>query len=434
MTGRPNKLLPALAGLVLLAGTMSGCNSSPQGGNGGRGLDTQSAAVIAPPGATVSEVCLRADAYTLNAGAVGTAGPIPMWGFVLTGTGAGCGFSGGGGPNRPSVVVPTITAAEGSYLNVHLQNNLAGGSTAYTEPVSISIPGQTFFGSDAPGSPGPTWTDGTTGPRQSPAQRVRSFTVEAPLGSGGPGATITYAFGPLRAGTYLLQSGTHPGVQVQMGLVAALVVQPASPGRAYPDPSSAFDGELTLLFSEIDPAFHAAVASGEYGPNPNGEDPPPAGWVTSPIDYHPKYFLVNGAPYRNGPPFATVPGNSRLLLRFLNAGLDTKAPVAGGRYQSVIAEDGNFYSVSGSLSGGARGTCPAPRVQTTILLAAGKTVDAIVSTPPGSGNNSLAVYDRRGNVSNAGAWPGGLMARINIAGGGSTPPGPAVAPCALVGP
>ena len=430
---RPVRSSPAflllLAGLVLAIALLGSCNGSS---SAARPPSLSSA--LAPAGASVTEVCFRADAYTLAAGAVANAQPIPMWGFVKTGTGAGCGF-GGAAPDGTAVVLPVLTATAGTYLNVHLQNNLAAGTSAYLEPVSITVPGQPFFGSDAPGSPGPTWFEpsgGTVsvGPRSTPTQRVRTFTVEAPLGPGGPGSVVTYAFGPLRPGTYLLESGTHPGVQVQMGLIGALVVNPATAGFAYSDPSSAYDADQALVFSEIDPVFHAAVGAGNYGPNAN----PPNGWITSPSDYHPRYFLVNGKPYTPGaPPIASVPGNARVLLRLVNGGLDVKVPVAGGRYMSLIAEDGNFYTASGKVSPSSPvSTCPAPRSQFTVMLPAGKTVDAVLTTP-GAGTQ-IAVYDRRLNLSNAGASPGGMLALLTTVGGNARPPGPAVAPCTLGGP
>ena len=43
-----------------------------------------------------------------------------------------------------------------------------------------------------------------------------------------------------------------------------------------------------MLFSEVDPMLHNAVATGNYGPGQA---------VTSTMDYDPKYFLLNGEPY-----------------------------------------------------------------------------------------------------------------------------------------
>jgi len=423
-----------LTALGLLAGiAATGCGSSSKPG----GSSVRSAAFTGiPAGGTQVDVCLRVDQYQIAAGAFGNTDPITVWGYVQTGTGADCTFS---SPDPATTVnslsQPALSLSEGSYLVVHLQNNLPAGG--YIEPVSITIPGQTFIG-DENGLRGPTWTDGSTGPRTNYSQRVRSFTIDTAAG-----ATRQYAFGPLKAGTYLYQSGTHPQVQVQMGLYGPLVVNPTTAGRAYPDPSSAYDDQVTLLFSEIDPVLHAAVAAGTYGPNP--PDPAPAGWLTSTIDYHPKYFLVNGAPFISPGSARAVPRNARILLRFLNAGLDTKVPqlivhvppppngnqppAPVDQHMRVIAEDGNFYAVTGT--GASAGTsCAAPRAQYSAPLAAGRTTDAILVTPT-TENTSIPIFDRRLHLTNNGvAGPGGQYALLAT----NATPGPALpAPtaCAL---
>jgi FtsP/CotA-like multicopper oxidase with cupredoxin domain len=236
-------------------------------------------------------------------GPFGNPAPIAMWSFVQTGSGAGCTFTTPAPAATVSALpIPNLRAVAGDTLIIHLRNNLPPAGTplyvappatvapaVYSEPVSVVIPGQR-------GAFAPTWTDGTSGNRSSTPQRVRSFTHEAPQ----QGAA-DYTFGPLRAGTFLVESGTHPSVQVQMGLYGVLRVLPAAAGRAYPDASSAFDSETTLLFSEIDPVLHAAIAAGRYGAAPDAPpaSPPallPTGWRTSTIAYHPKYFLVNGTP------------------------------------------------------------------------------------------------------------------------------------------
>jgi FtsP/CotA-like multicopper oxidase with cupredoxin domain len=331
-----------------------------------------------------------------------------------------------------------VNASEGDTLIVHLRNNLALPGTVayvpppalvapalYSEPVSIVIPGQR-------GDFVPTWVDGIRGPRTSTSQRVRSFTREAPQQG-----NADYTFGPLKPGSYLMQSGTHPSVQVQMGLYGVLAVLPQNPGLAYPDPSCKIDCEVTLLYSEIDPALHAAVASGQYGAAPAAPTPMdpdallPDGWKTSTITYQPKFALVNGRPWTAGTPGLPVGGgNRKVLIRLLNAGLETRVPMVQGQYVSIVAEDGNFLSVSGT-----GGTCPAPRSQYTVLLPAGKTVDAILTTPATAVDINIPVYDRRLHLSNGGSpTPGGQFAMLTVSatGGNPTPPVPLPA-CTLTG-
>lgn len=403
-------------------------------------------------GATV-EVCLRVDQFQVagptppaKLGPFDNPAPITMWGFVQTGSGAGCTFTTPApAATATSLPFPTVNATEGDTLIIHLKNNLppAGkpiwvappahvAPVVYSEPVSVVIPGQ-------PAALVPTWTDGTTGNRTSPTQRVRSFTRETPQQNA---TAVSYTFGPLQAGTYLVQSGTHPAVQVQMGLYGVLQVAPAAAGRAYGDPSSAFDGQATFLLSEIDPVLHAAIGTGQFGAAPvsaNPADPEallPDTWLTSTIAYEPKYFLVNGRPFTAGSAALPIGGtNRRVLLRFLNAGLETKVPLLQGHYLSLIAEDGHFYSASGYTGTPPNlvpGTCPAPRPQYNVLLPAGKTVDAIFVTPPAPA--SIPLFDRRLNLTNNGATPGGILAVLTTSstGGSPTPPAPPPA-CALVG-
>ena len=108
--------------------------------------------------------------------------------------------------------------------------------------------------------------------------RVRSFAAEAAPGGG----TAHYTWPNLRGGTYLYQSGTQPQVQVQMGLYGACTKDYAA-GQAYS--GVPYTTDVMLLYSEVDPALHAAVVGGNYGPGKP---------VTSTMEYEPKYFLVNG--------------------------------------------------------------------------------------------------------------------------------------------
>ena len=148
----------------------------------------------------------------------------------------------------------------------------------------------------------------------------------------------------MKPGTYLYHSGTHPQVQVQMGLYGAVSKNTAA---VRPISGVPYDNELMLLYSEIDPG----VACGRshrplWPPVP---DPLPIGltaadYPTSTLNYQPQYFLINGKPFQVGdPPLATLTAGQRTLLRFLNAGLQTHVPVINGLYMQMIAEDGNPY-------------------------------------------------------------------------------------------
>src|SRR5262249_45186285 len=113
-------------------------------------------------GATV-EVCLRVDQFQIagptppaTTGPFDNPAPIPMWGFVQPGTGAGCTFAAPAPtPTVTALTLPRLTANEGDTLIIHLRNNLAAATApvyvpppgtvapiVYTEPVSVVIPGQ----------------------------------------------------------------------------------------------------------------------------------------------------------------------------------------------------------------------------------------------------------------------------------------------------
>jgi hypothetical protein len=141
----------------------------------------------------------------------------------------------------------------------------------------------------------------------------------------------------------------------------------------------------------VDPELHDAVAT------PGGFGPGAA--VSSTIDYEPRYFLINGEPFSNQPAshlFAGRPGE-RILLRFLNAGLETHTPVLQGLYAAMVAEDGNPYAYPGS--------------QYSVDLPALKTADAVIVPAEKA---TVPVYDRRLNLTNDMSVPGGMLAFLNI--------------------
>jgi hypothetical protein len=283
----------------------------------------------------------------------GGTGPIPMWGLVND-TGS-C-----PGPADPPVswsVGPTIEVVPGdTALTINLRNCLS-------EPVSVFIPGQ--YKTLAP----------VKFPDAQSRERVRSFDMETASGAVG-----VYEWSSLKEGTYLYHSGTHPQVQVQMGLYGALVVN----GTGYP----AAARDAVLLYSEIDPALHAAVDSGAYGT--------PA--YPSTFNYLPKYFLINGLAYPETVNIAAA-ANEDVLLRFVNAGLKTHVPTIQNLYMNVIAEDGNLYKY--------------PMQQYSVQLTAAKTMDAIVNT--GTFGTTHALYDRSLHLTNAAATGGGMLTYLVVA-------------------
>lgn len=334
--------------------------------------------------ARAAEIWLRAGTTTkvLPGGTT-----VAMWGYAeCAASFASCGPVTAPGPEL------SVPATDTS-LTVHLQN-------ALPEPTSLVVPGQSATLTPVWFEPGTATTWSGARPAGNLTARVRSFTHEAP-----PGGTADYAWPALRPGTYLYESGTHPQVQVQMGLYGALVhdaVEAAPPARAQAYPGVEYDRAVTVLYGEIDPALHEAVATGAYGTT----------GPTSTFDYRPRWFLVNGEPYVAGaPPLATVSGGERVLLRFVNAGLKNHVPMVASGHMELVAEDGRPYPWPSH-----------PRQQYTALLPAAKTLDAVIApVNVGPGDARLALLDRRLDVTNAGAPDGGLIAFLAVTPGPAAP-------------
>jgi len=310
----------------------------------------------------------------------GLVDPVPMWGFIcdpdyttgLGGTNPNCVESTTASPQ------PQISVAAGDSLTIYVDNELL-------TPVSVVIPGQTSAGD-------PTWTNDANSGRR----RVQSFTQEV-----AGGGSSSYSWTAMRAGTYLYQSGTHPSIQVPMGLFGALVVTPPTTGIPCAEPlqagdvfaNSCFDTEAVLLFSEVDPWLNTSIAAAaSFAEYP------------STVEYRPTYLLVNGE-LSATLPTADNTGNN-VLLRFLNAGLRSHTPSIVGLDMGLLAEDGNPYP--GLV-----------KLQNTALLPAGKTLDVLVATP--ADDVTFALFDRMPDFSNANLPDGGMVANLEV-GSGSMPP------------
>src|SRR6516225_348295 len=230
---------------------------------------------------------------------------VPMWGYScgtpVSGSTATCAAlnpaAATAGTWSPVVITVPAASAGATALTINLTNNLlftpTGTTTANTIPTSIVILGQvggglgqlsqrtsttppdhslaqgcpTWFIADPNTPPGVPCTANDSGampPMQ--GQRVQSFSTEVAAGT-----AASLAWPSLVPGTYLLESGTHPSIQVPMGLIGMLVVTtvPAgtTAGTAYPGatttagavPPVTYNAELPLEFSEIDPVQNKAV-------------------------------------------------------------------------------------------------------------------------------------------------------------------------------
>lgn len=329
------------------------------------------AALLPASQAFAAEYWLRAAATSVGMpNPDGSAVPVlvPMWGYQMC-----TGFAGADSCGPTSVPGPALTLlADDTTLTVHLQNDLP-------VPTSLVVNGlhkgmTPAFTTDAQGR-----------------RRVRSFDTEVAAG-----ARSDYTWSNVKPGTYLYQSGTQPQVQVQMGLYGAVAsnavdAKVLTSTRAQAYAGVPYDNVATLIYSEIDPALHTAVANGSYG-TPGGP--------TSTFDYQPRYFLVNGQPYPGNALIAPVGAPGTTLLRLLNAGLTTHVPMIQGLHWTVVAEDGKPYPFSAR--------------QYTALLPAAKTLDVVLNPAADIGGGTrYAVVDRRLNLSNNGLAYGGMLAFLD---------------------
>jgi FtsP/CotA-like multicopper oxidase with cupredoxin domain len=210
---------------------------------------------------------------------------------------------------------PTMIVPQGATVTVTLGNQLG-------VPVSIVFPGQRGVVASG-GAPG-------------------LLTREAP-----PAGTVTYTFTASEPGTYMYYSGTDPQLQTEMGLVGALIVRPAIAGRAYSHAGTAYDREYLFVLSEMDPAIHAQVETGNMASVDN-------------TTRHSTLYFMNG---RTGPdtlldsfvpwlptqPYNTLPrmhAGEKILLRIVNVGRELHPFHHHGNNTTMLARDARVLESS----------------------------------------------------------------------------------------
>jgi len=211
------------------------------------------------------------------------------------------------------------------------------------------------------------------------------------------GGSRAYTFSPASPGTFLYEAGlvSNSQHQVAMGLYGALIVRPSIAGQAYDDPSTAYTKELVMVLSELDTALNTSGTPAAFDMR----------------NYNPKYFLINGKAHPGTVPF-TVAAADKVLLRYVNAGIQAHSMGTLGLTQTILAQDGVPY--------------PHTHMVSAETIASGQTLDTIatipVSAPAGS---KFAVHDTNmllRNYSGAGVSGfGGMVAFLAI--GGTAPAG-----------
>jgi FtsP/CotA-like multicopper oxidase with cupredoxin domain len=275
--------------------------------------------------------------FTAGAGEVSTpdGSSIHFWGYQdLAGT------EGVGVPQYPG---PTLILEQGSSVTITLTSSLPFGNCT-----SIVFPGHAV-----------TASGGSAG----------LLTQEACPGDLAP---VRYTFTASQPGTYMYHSGTQPELQIEMGLVGAIIVRPtAHPDWAYDNAGTYFDHENLFLLTSMDPAIHALAEQNRFA-----EIDLTARW--------PVYWFINGRaapddlaapfvawlphqPYNSGP--RMTPGQ-KVLVRIIGADQDQHPLHLHGNLYREIARYGRLLTM-------ADGTTLAPRVRFTTLSIPGQTVDAI---------------------------------------------------------
>lgn len=272
---------------------------------------------------------------------------------------------------------PVLCPTAGDVVTVTLRNQL---------PVRTSAQFYGIDGVQANGIAALPQFDGTV---------LRSLTSDV-----APGGSITYSFAAPKPGTYLYQSGNDPELQVEMGLVGAMIVSPlglpdpvvvaglppAEAGfarLAYDDQATMYSAEheYLLMLTELDPDLHYAV---EEGLVLSSED------YTG--TYHPRYFMLNGRSFPdtvapngaawlpNQPygamahvePYDAVTNPLPALIRYLAVGGESYPFHPHSNHEKVIAKDGRRL-----LDGPAGAEVDLAAERFAIVVEPGSTVDAL---------------------------------------------------------
>ncbi len=324
-----------------------------------------------------AQIELCAGEYDIPANTPGLNNPEPirMWGYAL-GEATDTGCVGQVTSPGPSILLPNNTEDTPTVYDLTIKvNNRLPRATSLIIPGLIRPMAPVTF----------TAPDGST--------RIHSFDAEA-----APGGSATYSWTGVTQGSYLYQSGTHQQVQVQMGLVGA-IMSDAFTGTAATAayPGMEYSELYPLIYSEIDPVIHAGVALGEYTTSD----------MKSTADYAPKYFGLTLDTNAACPEDTFCVQNSRLstfngdldialsnipngttpLIRLFNGSTRIHTPTLIGASFDVIAEDGNLY--------------PNYRKQYAVALPPLKTKDALLDASGlGAAGGSIRLLDSAMNLSN----------------------------------
>jgi hypothetical protein len=274
--------------------------------------------------------------FTAGAGEISTpdGGSIHFWGYHAPGANPA---------DVPQYPGPTLILAESDTpVSITLTSNLPLGQRA-----SIVFPGHQVTASG--GSPGLLTREST-----------------------GPADAVTYSFVPKEPGTYIYHSGTQPELQIEMGLVGAIIVRPTmGEAYAYNHGDTSFDHEYLFLLTSMDPSFHQLAEQNRFA-----EIDFTARW--------PVYWFINGraapddfaaafVPWLPHQPYNSTPRmtpGQKILVRIIGGDQDQHPLHLHGNHYYEIARYGRLLTL-------ANGTTLAKRGRFTTLSVPGQTVDAV---------------------------------------------------------
>ncbi|HEX8838225.1 MAG TPA: hypothetical protein VF748_14885, partial [Candidatus Acidoferrum sp.] len=400
-----------------------------------------------------------------GAGASGTVATVSTTGAILT-----VSLTNGG---LDYTSVPTaVVGGTGAALTPVLSTTVPGtvGSVTVASGGSGYIVGDivTFTGASTTAATG---TVGTV----SPLGAILTVTVSNPgagytaaptASAGGTGAalTATLAVGGITVTSggsgYTAPTATIPGPTA--GTIALTVSTAGTAGSVYAvtitnggsrysaPPSVTIAAGTTATASALASLAQSCTLAGSVGGLASGAA---AGCYPSAVNYTPFYFLINGIAFSktnaSASLFAATAGvnattslpvitgiTGTVLARLVNAGLRMHIPSivnsqthgyngAGAAATvngfTLIAEDGNV--VPEVAFAGTTAVPAAPRVQTHVFMASGKTFDVMFNVPAltttGTAPAALPIYDRALSLSgNSSTRDAGMLAYINVNGGG----------------
>jgi manganese oxidase len=294
-------------------------------------------AASGPAHAGINGISGTSFTFTAGAGEVSVAdgGAIHFWGYHAAGANPA---------NVPQYPGPTLILNQNQEVSITLTSNLP-----YGQCTSMVFPGHAVS---------------TAG-----GDRDGLLTRETCPG----GAAVSYTFTPTEPGTYTYYSGTQMELQVEMGLVGAIIVRPAmGDNYAYNHSDTAFDHEYLFLLTSMDTMIHQLAEQNRFG-------------EIDMTDRWPVYWFINGrtAPDDMVDPFVTwlphqpyncmprmVPGQ-KILVRIIGGDQDQHPLHLHGNHYYEIARDGRMLA-SGPVSGP-----DLQRGRFTTLSVPGQTVDAI---------------------------------------------------------